>query len=200
MLCFFKIVRIGNFRPETNPKQAKISCLRVVLSVSIKNLHLLTKLRHFRVSFEQVFLSTYNVPIPHPILAVFRLRLSKFFRQRTMRQTPQPVWTVFRLETRKFFRQRTMHRLNCTTNHVHPRKRGRIPATTKLGPLFAVLTIFITLLSLHSRSCSAHDSFYFFLASHGCISRSCHSECSVSRTIVYSYFCIACCHKTIDKA
>ena len=123
MLCFFKIVRIGNFRPETNPKQAKISCLRVVLSVSIKNLHLLTKLRHFRVSFKQVFLSTYNVPIPHPILAVFRLKISKFFRQRTMRQTPQPVWTVFRLETRKFFRQRTMHRLNCTTKPRAPTQK-----------------------------------------------------------------------------
>ena len=99
VLCFFKIVRIGNFRPETNPKQAKISCLRVVLFVSIKNLHLLTKLRHFRVSFKIVFLSTYNVPIPHPILAVFRLRLSKFFHQRTM------------------------HRLNCTTKPRAPTQK-----------------------------------------------------------------------------
>ena len=121
-----------------------------------------------------------------PVLAGFRLVLSKFFCQHTMCHSPRPPLATFRLEISKFFCQRTMHRLDRHNN--------------KIRTAIAVLTILITLLSLHSRSCSAHDSFYFFLASHGCISRSCHSECSVSCTIIYSHFCIACCHKTIDKA
>jgi len=56
------------------------------------------------------------------------------------------------------------------------------------------------LLSLNTCSCTAHDSLYFFFASHCCITRCCHSKCAMSCTIVNCDFCIAGCHKTIDKA
>ena len=60
MLRFVKIVRIEYFSIKTNTKQAKFSCFKALLFVGIKNLHLLTKFRHFRVSIKQVFLPTYN--------------------------------------------------------------------------------------------------------------------------------------------
>ena len=59
---------------------------------------------------------------------------------------------------------------------------------------------FMKFLSLHSRTGSTHDGFYFFLASHGSITRSCHSKCTMCCTVVNCDFCITCCHKTIDKA
>ena len=86
MLCFVKIVRIEYFSIKTNTKQAKFSCFKALLFVGIKNLHLLTKFRHFRVSIKRVFLPTYNAQTHNLVSAVFRLVLSKLTHQHTTRR------------------------------------------------------------------------------------------------------------------
>ncbi len=54
-------------------------------------------------------------------------------------------------------------------------------------------------LSLYTSTCAAHDSFYFILGCHRCITRCCHCKSSMCSTVVNSCFRILCSHKSIYK-